>query len=230
MRALEGAINLLDGAEVAVARGLPASSDTIEGAEFSMGIRFPQSYREFLALVGPIVVDRGNRVTDRLTVSGLPDRQTGVLNVRWRYGLVRSRKDRAFLNFADQDRAHHEPRYTTYSLELFGRHAKAGEVPVLATPRTANAKRSQVADSFGIWLEDTLKEVLPDAVKMWQSRVAHPTHRVTIEDPGEPYRAFEARCECGWRSQIFPVVADAEQAARWHSDSPEHMRAEAYWI
>jgi hypothetical protein len=227
MRALERAITLLDGAAIAVARGSPAPSDRIESAEFTMGIRFPPSYREFLSTVGPIVIDRGNRITDRLTVSGLTGRDNGVLNVKWLYGLVRSRKGRAYLRVADEHRGTREPRYMYYSLDLLARHPKAGEYPVLAAPPGQTGVL--VADDFGTWLEARLTETLPDAVQMWQSRLEFRTHSVTLGDAGEPYRAFVTTCECGWRSRILTIEADAQAAADRHSASPETMCAEAHW-
>lgn len=233
---VDRAIAILAEFPVVVARGHPASRRALRAAERAIGTRFPPSYRRFLSNVGPIHIDYDDGSDSSLLVYGLTKRSASP-DVVWRYNLGRTEEPRRFLQVAQRriGSLRHLP-YRWVALDLAQKDRASDEYPVVTnngSPHTNNNLESNnnvVMNSFGAWLEETLQEVVPLSVEMWQKRINYPSHATSTREYGQPGPpVFVARCECGWSSHLKLSWAEARHDGEIHSSDPAGMHAQSYW-
>jgi hypothetical protein len=73
-------VGIIGDADRAVGRGQAASEASLAAAEGEMGLRFPPSYRAFLAAVGPMRISYGQMGRASLLVYGLNGNRAGSLS------------------------------------------------------------------------------------------------------------------------------------------------------
>jgi hypothetical protein len=222
------AIEIVGDADIAVARGHPANEESLAAAEQEIGLRFPPSYRAFLAAVGPIHISYGETGTASSQVYGLTGDRAGLPNVVWLYGLNRTSDARRHLGIA-QKRGGAWP-YTgpEFVLDLFRLDPSTGEPPVVSA-EGGPVYGEPLARDFGSWLLSTLEEIVPLSMEMWNRRISYPSHSTTTEEYGQPGPpVYCSECVCGWRSHLMPEAESLRDAAQ-HAAHPEEMRAEPHW-
>lgn len=221
-------VRIIGDADRVVGRGQAASEASLAAAEGKMGLRFPPSYRAFLAAVGPMRISYGQTGKASLLVYGLNGDRAGLPNVEWLYGLGRTPAARRHLGIATTYGKTWPFSGLEFALDMALLDPTTGEPPVVAS-EVRPTYGEPLARDFGSWLLALLEALIPQSAAMGDERLRCPIHSTTTKEYGQPGpRVFFGECTCGWRSDLKPEIESLKDVAR-HVAHPEEMREEPYW-